>query len=433
MESPNFSETQSNFFEHFPKELLGLNELESKIIDEIEKRLAKAYSGENKIEYPFHNIEHSVRVTILANHILNTIIETAPDFVTESDKKAVKIAPAGHDLIIETTSNTATGQLFRFRGFNAEELEKVMKSPFSPYKDMDPELIKKIAKEKGGNEGKSAKEVLEIVNEFDTEGYYDQESLDKIKESIWATYPAVDPFAKIPENSLEDVVDHVPELQNGEIKRFLNPDGSALRFFQPTLLDKNGKYTNTSLAALSLAWSDLIYLGAIRPKDDPERQANPLIGNLPTYAEIGSAEFMETRQRSGYKIQSGDIGIDKIEIGELKGIVKDMIKWLRDQVQFGLWQKANLDLIFSQNKFLNPEGKEDESKKVKETLMKEVFPNFYANIKSAVERYNRFVSTNAKDLNEANMWVDQMRDNDLREFAKKLADDFGYEVRPDLK
>ncbi len=285
--------------------------------DEVLRRLNESVRNDFSAEQ-FHSPEHSANVDTESYRIGNIIRSIEPKLFDDEAELVREIVSRGHDSVIEYAGGIggfSHGKRIRKRGFTPGDVPKEFKLPEPLPLGATAEYISQKKTDDGqlvGNELASALLMKKRMAQADPEGrVFNERVINMVFEATAVTFPSVN-FEKVPIEHLEEMAKAEPRIPD-----YVGPEGEALNISQPYLTK------DSSPVALSIALADLAYVGAVPIEESVRR---------------GNGEYRELSELISYEI---DQGVEHIRDEDKQKMTADMLKWLRDQVGFILWQKIN--------------------------------------------------------------------------------------------
>ena len=319
---------------------------------------------ENDKENFFHIAdEHIGDVKRGARRFAYVIGNHRPELLTNEVKIAIDDSAEEHDTVVDWVLDPATGKRKRLRGVADYMPKNVADVPTEQFGDGIKE----------GNEQKSANFGADKAREVDPDRIlYTERVLALKRKGTEATYPDVIPV----ELTQEDLVAKDP--QTGEmvdINKYFpaNTEGKHIMwgFVQPandeSRPENAGDDDETRLVKLAVGTGDLDYEGEV---------------NAYEFKQQGNKERKELSEDIREDLKKG---IGNISIERKIAMVKEELKWVRDQIDFevGGRHRHNRHLVTSSA--INGAGPEV-AKAIKDDLAK-IYTTFDSDILAAIKRH----------------------------------------------
>ncbi len=332
---------------------------------------------ENYSELDFHNEKHPEMVRKKALEFAKILMHEDPALVTKDTLADIVNSAASHDSVL----NVAHGEMItRFRGFF----------------DIDtPANVRAMMTEHGvtkGNEWLSAEWLEYELDRYvgaDGNQIFDSKSKTEMIDAIAATFPEFDFVATIPSQDFKQYFGNAQTQETG-----LEKYRTGIKVWQPHLK------AESSITALAIATGDL--------------RGEVSSDNYEDYRQSGNGEFRELNEglRSAIENDAATIPPDqRIKVAE------NMLKWLKAQVTFAMWQKVLFWESINKNLLIAGSQKSTE---IKEALKDHYDSNFDTNILKAKERYERLEKKYGEVGEQRVGHLAQMTDADFQELLDEL-------------
>lgn len=337
----------------------------------------KAAQQENYSGLDYHNENHPEFVRKKALEFAKIIMREDPSLVTKDTLAEIVNSAASHDSVL----NVARGEMIiRFRGFFEEDIPAVAK-PF-----MQERGITK------GNEKLSAEYLEKELDQYvDVAGnpIFDTESRSHMVDAIAATFPEVLFAETIPD---EDMAKYFSSgvLEGVDLSRYR----TGIKFWQPHLKPES------PISVLAVAEADL--RGGVAD-EDPEH-----------FGRDGDAEFRELSLGFREALQAG---IDAIPQNKRTKAAENMLKWIKSQASFAMWQKVLFWDAIDKNQEIAQSPKAAE---IKKDLADHYNPLFDRSILAAKKRYEEIERTFGKEGEERKAVLEQIDDGKFRQLLTEM-------------
>src|SRR3989338_3863013 len=332
----------------------------------------------------FHNEKHPEAVRSAALEFAKIIMRSDPSLVTKDTLADIVNSAASHDSVL----NVAHGEMItRFRGyFDAD----------------DPPAVRAAMTEHGitkGNERLSAEWLERELDRYvgaDGNPVFDASSRAEMMDAIAATFPEFNFMATI---SDEDLARHFSEYAD---ENNLEKYRTGIKVWQPHLGPES------SMTALAVATGDL--------------RGEAASNNYEDYFRSGNAEFRELNEGLRLALEHG---AEAIPLQKKIKIADSMLRWVKAQVTFAMWQKILFWKSVDANRLITESPKVGE---IKNALKERYNTAFDTNILKAKERYERIAESDG-DGDERAQRLANIADADFQELLGELGFSHSTEKR----
>lgn len=336
---------------------------------------------ENYSELDFHNEKHPEMVRKKALEFAKIIMREDPTLVTKDTLADIVNSATSHDSVLNVAHNVAHDEMItRFRGF---------------FETDTPENVRAMMTQHGitkGNEWLSAEWLEHELDRYvgaDGSPLFDVKSKTEMLDAIAATFPEFDFAATIPEQDFKEYFNGAKIREAG-----LEKYRTGIQVWQPHLK------AESSLTALAIATGDL--------------RGEALSDNFEDFLRSGNAEFRELSEGLRLTMKKG---VETIPPDKKIKIAENMLKWIRAQVTFVMWQKILFWESINKNHLIAGSPK---SAEIKNALKDRYDSSVDTNILKAKERYERLEKKYGETGPERTERLARMTDTDFQELLTEL-------------
>ncbi|OHB23795.1 MAG: hypothetical protein A3J67_02915 [Parcubacteria group bacterium RIFCSPHIGHO2_02_FULL_48_10b] len=338
---------------------------------------------ENYSELDFHNEKHPEMVRRKALEFAKILMREDPTLVTKDTLANIVNSAASHDSVL----NVARGEMItRFRGF---------------FDTDTPGNVRALMTQHGVTKGNEWLSAEWLEHEFDryvgadgNQGF-DPKSKTEMIDAIAATFPDFDFAATIPNQDFEQYFSS-PQTQEAALEKYR----TGIKVSQPHLK------AESSITALAVATGDL--------------RGEVLSDNYEDYRQSGNGEFRELNEGLHSAIERG---VGTITHDQRIKVAANMLKWVKAQVTFAMWQKILFWESINKNNLIAGSSKAVE---IKRALKDHYDSNFDTNILKAKERYERLEKKYGESSEQRADYFTQMTNAGFQE----LLDELGFPSYP---
>lgn len=337
----------------------------------------KSAQQENYSSLDFHSEKHPETVRRAALEFAKIIMREDPTLVTKNTLEGIVTSAASHDSVL----NVAHGEMItRFRGFFESDIKESYRAA------MQQAGIHK------GNELLSAEYVEREMNKYvdgSGEPIFDAVFKKETCDAIAATFPEFDFSATISDKDLERYFG-TAHLQEAGLEKYR----TGIKVWQPHLKP------DSSVVTLAVATGDL--------------RGDVVSHNFETFRESGNAEFRELNEGLRQAVQEG---IATMPLEKKKKIAESMIRWVKDQVTFAMWQKVLFWESINNNQIIAKSTKLEE---IKKALRNRYDTCFDANILTAKERYEHLEKKYGEEGAQRTEHLIRLTDDNFQALLREL-------------
>lgn len=340
-------------------------------------QIFKGAQQENYSSLDFHNEKHPETVRRAALEFAKIIMHEDPTLVTKNTLEGIVTSAASHDSVL----NVAHGEMItRFRGFFESDIKEGYRTA------MQQAGIHK------GNEFLSAEYVQREMDKYVDESggpIFDAIFKKETCDAIAATFPEFDFSATISDKDLERYFG-TALLQEAGLGKYR----TGIKVWQPHLK------LDSSVVTLAIATGDL--------------RGDVASHNFETFRESGNAEFRELNEGLRQAIQEG---VATMPLEKKKKNAESMLRWVKAQITFAMWQKVLFWESINNNQIINQSIKSEE---IKKALRDRYNTCFNANILKAKERYERLEKKYGEEGAQRTERLIHLTDDDFQELLREL-------------
>lgn len=337
----------------------------------------KSIQRENHSSLDFHNEKHPETVRRAALEFAKIIMREDPTLVTKNTMEGIVTSATSHDSVL----NVAHGEMItRFRGFFESDIKEGYRAA------MEQAGIHK------GNELLSAEYVGREMDKYVYGGdkpIFDAVFRKETYDAIAATFPEFDFSATISDADFERYFG-TARLQEAGLEKYR----TGIKVWQPHLKP------DSSLATLAIATGDL--RGDVASK------------NFETFRKSGNAEFRELNEGLRQTVREE---IAAIPLEKKRKIAESMLRWIKAQVTFAMWQKVLFWESIHTNQAI---GQSKKAEEIKRAFRDRYDPCFNANILKAKERYERLEKKYGEEGARRTECLAHLTEDDFQELLREL-------------